>query len=237
MIQQKLVSFAKPDGFINNNDLELCGNIAHHDVVALFSDISEHTIVTLSDNIANVYWLWKESTTTMGPAAYLLQLQAHYQRFRCCCSIHCMTTSQAQQMIWLIYVLVLGVSLILNYFLLLIFISHRKKTMASMPLVKSDKYRAYLCTFQQSVKDGVGEKYAQRKDAHWTIWNSHCNEFGIDPFLKPYNDPIPYLTVFVERYMSREIAPKGKPITANYVLTYSVSLVRRYPRTLDLRIS
>ena len=33
-IQWKLVSFANPDRSINNSDLELCGNIAHNDVVA-----------------------------------------------------------------------------------------------------------------------------------------------------------------------------------------------------------
>ena len=86
-----------------------------------------------------------------------------------------------------------------------------------MPASKSDEYRALLCTFQQSVKDGVGEKYARRKDAHWEIWNSHCAEFGIDPFLKCYNDPIPHLATFAERYKSGAIAPKGKPVTADYV--------------------
>ena len=80
-VQSKLVSFTNRGGTITNSDLELCGNIAHHDVVAQFVDIAERTIGTLSDNIANVYWLRKGSTTKTGPAAYLLRLQAHHQRF------------------------------------------------------------------------------------------------------------------------------------------------------------
>ena len=48
------------------------------DVVAKFANILERTIGTLLDNNANVYWLQKGSTTTTGPAAYLLRLQAHH---------------------------------------------------------------------------------------------------------------------------------------------------------------
>ena len=93
-----------------------------------------------------------------------------------------------------------------------------------MPPVKSDEYRAHLCTFQQSVKDGVGEAYVKSKAAHWKIWDSHCKEFGLDPFLKFYNNFIPYLTIFAHRYQSREIAPKKKPATANYVSDFLCSI-------------
>ena len=88
LVQKKLVPFSNPKETINNSDLELCGNIAHHDVIAQFADISKKTLATLSENIANVYWLQKGSTTTTGPAAYLLRLQACHQRFRCYCSLH-----------------------------------------------------------------------------------------------------------------------------------------------------
>ena len=77
-VQSKLVSFTNRTSTINNSDFKLCGNIAHHNVVVQFADISERTIGTLSDNIANVYWLRKGSTTTTGLAAYLLRLQAHH---------------------------------------------------------------------------------------------------------------------------------------------------------------
>ena len=53
-VQSKLVCSTKRRGTINNSDLELCGNIAHHDVVAQFANILERTIDTLLDNIPNV---------------------------------------------------------------------------------------------------------------------------------------------------------------------------------------
>ena len=81
LVQSKLVSSTNRKGSINNSDLGLCGKITHHDIVAQFADILERTIGTLLDNIVNVYWLRKGSTTTMGPPTYLLQLQANHQRF------------------------------------------------------------------------------------------------------------------------------------------------------------
>jgi hypothetical protein len=79
-IQAELVSFDNPHGSINNSELELAGNIAQHAIVADTADVRERTISTLSDNTASVYWLRKGSTTTTGPPAYLLRLQAHHQR-------------------------------------------------------------------------------------------------------------------------------------------------------------
>ena len=81
LIQDQLVSFNNPNGTITNSDLELCGNVAHHDVIAQLADIRERTIWTGSDNTANVYWQRKGSTTTTGPAAYLLRDQALHQRY------------------------------------------------------------------------------------------------------------------------------------------------------------
>ena len=80
-VQAALVSFDNPSGTINNSDLELCGNVAHHMVVAQTADVREKTVWTGSDNTANVYWMRKGSTTTTGPPAYLLRIQAFHQRY------------------------------------------------------------------------------------------------------------------------------------------------------------
>ena len=79
-VQALLVSFENPTGTITNSDLELCGNVAHHDVITSTIDVRKHTIWTGSDNVANVYWNRKGSTTTTGPVAYLLRDQALHQR-------------------------------------------------------------------------------------------------------------------------------------------------------------
>mmetsp|Transcript_52007 Transcript_52007/g.58089 ORF Transcript_52007/g.58089 Transcript_52007/m.58089 type:complete len:110 (+) Transcript_52007:1550-1879(+) len=98
------------------------------------------------------------------PQVYLLQLQAHHQRFHWYLCLHDYILGPANEMAnicsraWH-----LTNSQFLAYFNL-----HfpQKKTMASMPTVKSDEYRAHLCTFQQSIRNDVGEKYAKSKDLH-----------------------------------------------------------------------
>ena len=78
---KKIVLFTNPTRTINNSDLELWGNITHHDKVAQFANILKQIIGTLSDNIVNVYWLQNKSTTTTGPPAFLLWLQLYHQWF------------------------------------------------------------------------------------------------------------------------------------------------------------
>ena len=78
--QASLVSFSNPTGTITNSDLELAGTIAHNDIVAQAVDTRERTVYTLSDNTPAAAWQSKGSTTTTGPAAYLLRLQALHQR-------------------------------------------------------------------------------------------------------------------------------------------------------------
>ena len=97
-IQADLVSFRNPHGSINNSDLELCGNIAHHDALARTADVREKTIWTASDNTANVYWLRKGSTTTTGPPAHLLRIQAHHQRYHRYVPLHDYIPGPANEM-------------------------------------------------------------------------------------------------------------------------------------------
>ena len=80
-VRDRLVSFKNPDGDVSNSDLELAGSIAQHDILAQHADVREKTIHNCYDNIAAVYWQRKGATTTVGPAAYLLRLQALHQRF------------------------------------------------------------------------------------------------------------------------------------------------------------
>ena len=79
-VQDDLVSTDNPHGRISNSDLELAGQIAHLDVLNQHSDCRERTVSTLTDNISARSWQRKGSTTTLGPAAYLLRLQALHQR-------------------------------------------------------------------------------------------------------------------------------------------------------------
>ena len=79
-IRARLISTNNPKGTITNSDLELAAAVAHPDVIASTSNISEATVATLHDNTPTVFWQRKGSTTTTGPAAYLLRLHALHAR-------------------------------------------------------------------------------------------------------------------------------------------------------------
>ena len=79
-IQARLVSTDNPTGDINNSHLELAGLLAQQDIIAQHVNLHGRTIVPLGDNIPRVVWHHKHSTTTTGPAAYLLRLNSIHQR-------------------------------------------------------------------------------------------------------------------------------------------------------------
>ena len=79
-VQSDLVSTSNPNGRITNSDLELAGQIANLDVLTQHRDCRERTVSSLTDNISARSWQRKGSTTTLGPAAYLLRIQALHQR-------------------------------------------------------------------------------------------------------------------------------------------------------------
>jgi len=79
-IQQRLVSWENPAGDINNSELELAGAILHQDILLQEVDCTGRTVVPLGDNTPTVSWHHKGSTSTTGPAAYLLRLNSLHQR-------------------------------------------------------------------------------------------------------------------------------------------------------------
>ena len=112
-IQANLVSTANPRGTVTNSDLELAGQVAHLDVLLQNSDCRERTVSCLTDNISARSWQRKGSTTTLGPAAYLLRLQALYINATTATSTK-LTTSQDQPMPWPTTRPAYGISLTLN---------------------------------------------------------------------------------------------------------------------------
>ena len=80
-VQRLLVSSDNPRGTVTNSDLELAGSIAQDDILAQALPGQHHlSTCTFSDNTPAVSWKSKGSTTTTGPAAYLLQQYALHRR-------------------------------------------------------------------------------------------------------------------------------------------------------------
>lgn len=80
-LQAAVISDHNPQGSITNSDLELAGTVAQHDIAAQAVPIHHRMIGTATDNTPALAWQRKGSTTTLGPAAYLLRCQALHQRF------------------------------------------------------------------------------------------------------------------------------------------------------------
>ena len=119
-VQQYLVSFKHPTGSITNSDLELAGTIASDDILASAVPIAHISTCNLCANTPAVSWRQKGSTTTVGPAAYLLRLSSLHQRhFRYKPEFHHIA-GDANAM-----VVVSGTSVTANYSPILIFIIHR----------------------------------------------------------------------------------------------------------------
>ena len=79
-VQKQFISSLNPSGTITNSDLELAGSIAHDAMLAQTIPLARRSLCSFSDNTPTIAWRNKGSTTTSGPAAYLLQLAALHQR-------------------------------------------------------------------------------------------------------------------------------------------------------------
>lgn len=79
-IQNFMLTDDNPRGTITNSDLELAGTLGHESVITQAQDCRERTLATMCDNTPAVSWQRKGSTSTTGPAAYLLREAALYQR-------------------------------------------------------------------------------------------------------------------------------------------------------------
>ena len=48
----------------------------------------------------------------------------------------------------------------------------------------------------------------------WDRWKVYCAAFGIDPLLKAFADPVPFMSTFVVQYRLGTVAARGKPVRA-----------------------
>ena len=79
-IKAALVSADQKNGTITNSDLELAALIQGSALIAAHSTFPHVNITLVSDNTPAVTWINKESTTSNGPAAYLLHQLAQHRR-------------------------------------------------------------------------------------------------------------------------------------------------------------
>ena len=69
-----------PGGGITNSDLDLAGGIFQHFCAADSYDVRDHTVLSRTENSADMWWMRKGSATCTSPPAHHLRLQAVHQR-------------------------------------------------------------------------------------------------------------------------------------------------------------
>jgi hypothetical protein len=79
--------------------------------------------------------------------------------------------------------------------------------MEALPTTQSTVFRADLHTVDDKIKAGVTLQRSKAQDKHWEGWDEFCLENGIDPFLRAWDDLVPVLQVFGQRYRDGRIAP------------------------------
>ena len=79
-LQRQMLTDDNPDGTLTNSDLELAGTVGQEAIIVAETDCRERTVATMCDNTPAVSWRRKGSTTTTGPASYLLRSSSVFQR-------------------------------------------------------------------------------------------------------------------------------------------------------------
>ena len=102
--------------------------------------------------------------------------------------------------------------------------------MALMPASKANEFESDLIAIQATMRSGVTDAYANRKDSHWTLWCDFCESQRLDPFLRNTVDAVPYLQIFGARYKDGRIAPRGKPVASGTVSDALRSVGQKFAR-------
>ena len=81
-------------------------------------------------------------------------------------------------------------------------------------------FRNHLRTAAQTVAKGVSSGCAAACIGQWQKWLDFCDELGLDPFLKTFEDKVPILQVFINRVRIGELAANGNQIRSRSVEDY-----------------
>ena len=90
------------------------------------------------------------------------------------------------------------------------------------------RFRSGLRAASQAVSEGVSSGRATACVGHWTKWLAHCNDLGLDPFLKTFSNKIPILQVFIQRVRTGELAANGNQVRARSAEDYLRSVLQAF---------
>jgi hypothetical protein len=77
----------------------------------------------------------------------------------------------------------------------------------TLPTCKADALHADIGVVDKCIRSGVTAKRANATDKHWGHWEQFCLDHNVDPYLQAWEDPVPIVQVFGERYRNGRLAP------------------------------
>jgi hypothetical protein len=86
-----------------------------------------------------------------------------------------------------------------------------------MLTAQANVLRADLSLVDERIKAGVTTQRSKAIDKHWDRWEEFCLAHHVDPYLSTWDDPVPMLQVFGERYRDGRLAPRNNPVKARAV--------------------
>jgi hypothetical protein len=86
-----------------------------------------------------------------------------------------------------------------------------------MSTAKANALLVDLGTVDDRIRAGVTPQRAKAMENHWTRWYAFCLELGVNPFMRRWEDPVPLLQVFGERYRDGRLAPRQNAVRARTV--------------------
>jgi hypothetical protein len=106
-----------------------------------------------------------------------------------------------------------------------------------MSTVKANALLTDIGTVDDRIRAGVTAQRAKEMENHWTRWYAFCLEIGVDPFMRRWEDPVPLLQVFGERYRDGRIAPRQNAVRARTVEDALRAIGQTFARlgSLDIR--
>jgi hypothetical protein len=185
-IRAKVVATDSPTGLITNSDLELAGTVAQHNVTAQLGDVRHRTVGTLTDNTPALAWQRKGSTTTTGPAAYLLHWQALHQCHHCYQKVleHIPGTDNTMvddcSRLW-----GLDDQALLTHF--------NSKYPQETPWRMHPLRPAMLSALTSALRKQRPTPASFLTPSAWTMWTKYCATLAIDPMLDDIDDPVSLL--------------------------------------------
>jgi hypothetical protein len=90
-------------------------------------------------------------------------------------------------------------------------------TLAALSIAQAHALRFDLGTVDTRIQAGVTSQRAKARENHWSHWDVFCVEHNADPYLQAWEDPIPMLQVFAERYRDGRLDPRKKAVRAHTV--------------------